>query len=257
VLKDLPVDLIQRGKYQPRRDIDPESLQELADSIRAQGIMQPIVVRPVAERKYEIIAGERRWRAAQLAGLDHVPAVVRDVSDEAAIAMALIENIQREDLNPIEEAIALQRLQQEFQLTQQEVADAVGKSRSTVTNLLRLMSLQSDVRLLLERGDLEMGHARALLGIEGTAQSQAARTVVGKGLSVRQTEALVRGLLARQDQPTEAPPRMDPNIRQLQDDLSQKIGARVQIQHGAKGKGKLVLTYNSLDELDGILSHIR
>ena len=179
VLKDLPVDLIQRGKYQPRRDIDPESLQELADSIRAQGIMQPIVVRPVAERKYEIIAGERRWRAAQLAGLDHVPAVVRDVSDEAAIAMALIENIQREDLNPIEEAIALQRLQQEFQLTQQEVADAVGKSR------------------------------------------------------------------------------MDPNIRQLQDDLSQKIGARVQIQHGAKGKGKLVLTYNSLDELDGILSHIR
>ncbi|HAN69686.1 MULTISPECIES: ParB/RepB/Spo0J family partition protein [Haliea] len=257
VLKDLPVDLIQRGKYQPRRDIDPESLQELADSIRAQGIMQPIVVRPVAERKYEIIAGERRWRAAQLAGLDHVPAVVRDVSDEAAIAMALIENIQREDLNPIEEAIALQRLQQEFQLTQQEVADAVGKSRSTVTNLLRLMSLQSDVRLLLERGDLEMGHARALLGIEGTAQSQAARTVVGKGLSVRQTEALVRGLLARQDQPAEEPPRMDPNIRQLQDDLSQKIGARVQIQHGAKGKGKLVLTYNSLDELDGILSHIR
>tara|TARA_R110001599_G_scaffold8651_15_gene42180 strand:- start:572 stop:1465 length:894 start_codon:yes stop_codon:yes gene_type:complete len=257
VLKDLPVDMIQRGKYQPRRDIDPESLQELADSIRAQGIMQPIVVRPVGERKYEIIAGERRWRAAQLAGLDHVPAVVRDVSDEAAIAMALIENIQREDLNPIEEAIALQRLQQEFQLTQQEVADAVGKSRSTVTNLLRLMSLQSDVRLLLERGDLEMGHARALLGIEGTAQSQAARTVVGKGLSVRQTEALVRGLLARQDQPTEEPPRMDPNIRQLQDDLSQKIGARVQIQHGAKGKGKLVLTYNSLDELDGILSHIR
>ncbi len=257
VLKDLPVDLIQRGKYQPRRDIDPESLQELADSIRAQGIMQPIVVRPVGERKYEIIAGERRWRAAQLAGLDHVPAVVRDVSDEAAIAMALIENIQREDLNPIEEAIALQRLQQEFQLTQQEVADAVGKSRSTVTNLLRLMSLQGDVRLLLERGDLEMGHARALLGIEGTAQSQAARTVVGKGLSVRQTEALVRGLLARQDQPTEEPPRMDPNIRQLQDDLSQKIGARVQIQHGAKGKGKLVLTYNSLDELDGILSHIR
>mgnify|MGYP003109247525 FL=1 len=256
VLKDLPVDLIQRGKYQPRRDIDPESLQELADSIRAQGIMQPIVVRPIGERKYEIIAGERRWRAAQLAGLDQVPAVIRDVSDEAAIAMALIENIQREDLNPIEEAIALQRLQQEFQLTQQEVADAVGKSRSTVTNLLRLMSLQSDVRLLLERGDLEMGHARALLGMEGAAQSQAARTVVGKGLSVRQTEALVRSLLARKDAPREETPRMDPNIRQLQDDLSQKIGARVQIQHGTKGKGKLVLTYNSLDELDGILSHI-
>jgi ParB family transcriptional regulator, chromosome partitioning protein len=257
ILKEIPVDLVQRGKYQPRRDIDPESLQELADSIRAQGIMQPIVVRPLADRKYEIIAGERRWRAAQLAGLDHVPAVIRDVSDESAIAMALIENIQREDLNPIEEAIALQRLQQEFQLTQQEVADAVGKSRSTVTNLLRLMSLQNDVRLLLERGDLEMGHARALLGLEGMTQSQAARTVVGKGLSVRQTEALVRGLLARQAVPEPAELSLDPNIRQLQDDLSQKLGARVQIQHGAKGKGKLVLNYNSLDELDGILSHIR
>ncbi|MDP4917553.1 MAG: ParB/RepB/Spo0J family partition protein [Haliea sp.] len=243
ILKEIPVDLVQRGKYQPRRDIDPESLQELADSIRAQGIMQPIVVRPLADRKYEIIAGERRWRAAQLAGLDHVPAVIRDVSDESAIAMALIENIQR--------------LQQEFQLTQQEVADAVGKSRSTVTNLLRLMSLQNDVRLLLERGDLEMGHARALLGLEGMTQSQAARTVVGKGLSVRQTEALVRGLLARQAVPEPAELSLDPNIRQLQDDLSQKLGARVQIQHGAKGKGKLVLNYNSLDELDGILSHIR
>tara|TARA_R110000787_G_scaffold15570_1_gene48280 strand:- start:131 stop:1012 length:882 start_codon:yes stop_codon:yes gene_type:complete len=257
ILKEIPVDLIQRGKYQPRRDIDPESLQELAESIRAQGIMQPIVVRPISDRKYEIIAGERRWRAAQLAGLDQVPAVIRDVSDESAIAMALIENIQREDLNPIEEAVSLQRLQQEFDLTQQEVADAVGKSRSTIANLLRLMSLQDDVRLLLERGDLEMGHARALLALEGMQQSQAARTVVGKGMSVRQTEALVRNLQERQQASAPAPAQLDPNIRQLQDDLSQKLGARVQIQHTAKGKGKLVLSYNSLDELDGILGHIK
>jgi len=255
-LKELPVDLIQRGKYQPRKDIDPESLQELADSITAQGVMQPIVVRPISDRKYEIIAGERRWRATQLAGLDIIPAVIRDVSDEAAIAMALIENIQREDLNPIEEAMSLQRLQQEFELTQQEVASAIGKSRSTVANLLRLMTLQGDVRRLVEHGDLEMGHARALLGLEGNDQSQAARSVVGKGLSVRQTEALVRNLLAKKDRP--APEKgIDPNIRQLQDDLSQRLGTRVQIQHSARGKGKLVLAYNSLDELDGILSHIK
>lgn len=255
-LKTLPVDLIQRGKYQPRNDIEPESLQELADSIRAQGVMQPIVVRPISDRKYEIIAGERRWRATQMAGLDVIPAVVRDVSDETAIAMALIENIQREDLNPIEEAAALQRLQQEFNLTQQEVAAAVGKSRSTVANLLRLMSLRDDVRRLVEHGDLEMGHARALLALEGSEQSQAARAVVARGLSVRQAEALVRKTLAERDSPPEAR-QLDPNIRHLQDDLSQRLGTRVQIQHGPKGKGKLVLAYNSLDELDGILSHIR
>jgi len=255
-LKVLPVDLIQRGKYQPRRDIEPESLQELADSIKAQGVMQPIVVRSISDRKYEIIAGERRWRASQLAGLSEIPTLVREVSDEAAIAMALIENIQREDLNPIEEAAALQRLQQEFELTQQEVADAVGKSRSTVTNLLRLMTLQEDVRRLLEHGDLEMGHARALLGLEGNEQSQAARVVVSKGLSVRETEALVRNSLAKVDKPP-VPRQMDPNIRQLQDDLSARLGAKVAIQHTAKGKGKLVLSYTSLDELDGILSHIK
>jgi len=255
-LKDLPVDLIQRGKYQPRRDIDPESLQELADSIRAQGVMQPIVVRPISASKYEIIAGERRWRATQLAGLDMIPALIREVPDSAAIAMSLIENIQREDLNPIEEAVALQRLQQEFELTQQEVANAIGKSRSTVANLLRLMTLQDDVRRLVEHGDLEMGHARALLGLEGGQQSQAARSVVGRGLSVRQTEALVRKLLEQKEKP--APERkVDPNIRHLQEDLSQRLGARVEIRHGAGGKGKLVLVYNSLDELDGILSHIK
>ena len=256
VLKELAVDLIQRGKYQPRRDMVPESLQELADSIKAQGVMQPIVVRPISDRKYEIIAGERRWRATQLAGLDTIPAVVRDVPDEAAIAMALIENIQREDLNPIEEAASLQRLQQEFELTQQEVAEAVGKSRSTVANLLRLMSLQEDVRRLVEHGDLEMGHARALLALEGGEQSHAAGQVVGKGMSVRQTEAMVRNFLASKDKPRENK-TMDPNIRHLQDDLAQRLGTKVQIQHSAKGKGKLVLNYNSLDELDGILAHIK
>ncbi|MEP4486271.1 MAG: ParB/RepB/Spo0J family partition protein [Halioglobus sp.] len=255
-LRELPVDLIQRGKYQPRRDIEPESLQELADSITAQGVMQPIVVRPISDRKYEIIAGERRWRATALAGLDVIPAVVRDVSDEAAIAMALIENIQREDLNPIEEAASLLRLQQEFELTQQEVATAVGKSRSTVANLMRLMTLQDDVRTLLERGDLEMGHARALLGLEGTEQSHAARTVAAKGMSVRETEVLVRKILNRET-PPKTSKTQDPNIRQLQDELMEKLGAKVSIQHTAKGKGKLVLTYNSLDELDGILGHIR
>ena len=254
--RELPVELIQRGKYQPRRDMDQEALQELADSIRVQGVMQPIIVRPISDKKYEIIAGERRWRATQLAGLEAIPVVIRDVPDETAIAMALIENIQREDLNPIEEAVSMQRLQQEFELTQQEVATAVGKSRSTVANLLRLMSLQEDVRRLLEHGDLEMGHARALLGLEGVDQSQAARSVVGKGLSVRQTEALVRHLLATKDK-TPEPKLLDPNIRQLQDDLSQKIGAKVQIQHTARGKGRLVLSYNSLDELDGILNHIK
>jgi ParB family chromosome partitioning protein len=254
--RELPVDLIQRGKYQPRKDIAPESLDELADSIKAQGVMQPIVVRPISDRKYEIIAGERRWRATQLAGLDTIPVVVRDVSDEAAIAMALIENIQREDLNPIEEATSLHRLQLEFELTQQEVAEAVGKSRSTVANLLRLMTLQDDVRRLVEHGDLEMGHARALLGLAGNEQSTAARTVVGKGFSVRQTEALVRSLLTQTAQP-EPQTAQDPNIRHLQDDLAQRLGTRVEIKHGNKGKGKLVLTYNSLDELDGILSHIK
>ncbi|MFK8047264.1 MAG: ParB/RepB/Spo0J family partition protein [Halioglobus sp.] len=255
-LQELPVDLIQRGKYQPRREMDQDLLQELADSIRAQGVMQPIVVRPISDKKYEIIAGERRWRATQLAQLDTIPVVIKDVSDEAAIAMALIENIQREDLNPIEEAASLQRLQQEFELTQQEVATAVGKSRSTIANLLRLMSLQEDVRISLERGDLEMGHARALLGLEANDQSQAARIVVGKGFSVRQTEALVRSILGQKNK-TPVSKQLDPNIRQLQDDLSQRIGAKVQIQHSSKGKGKLVLAYNSLDELDGILNHIK
>ena len=257
-LRTLPVDLIQRGKYQPRRDMQPEALEELAESIKAQGVMQPIVVRPVSADKYEIIAGERRWRATQLAGLESIPAVVRQVSDEAAIAMALIENIQREDLNAMEEALALSRLQQEFELTHQEVAEAVGKSRTAVTNLLRLMTLREDVQRMLEHGDLEMGHAKALLGLPAENQSQAASSVVSKGLSVRQTEALVRSKLAELNSPkTQKKQAIDPDIQKLQDQLSEKVGVPVIIDHSAKGKGKLVLKYNSLNELDGILNHIK
>jgi ParB family transcriptional regulator, chromosome partitioning protein len=256
-LQNLPVEFIQRGKYQPRREINQEALEELADSIRAQGLMQPIVVRPIGTDKYEIIAGERRWRACQLAGLDKIPVLVREVPDEAAIAMALIENIQREDLNPMEEAIALARLQQEFELTHQQIADAVGKSRASVTNLLRLMSLRDDVQRLLEHGDLEMGHARALLSLAPELQASTAQIVVSKGLSVRQTEALVRKLLEDKTAKPSDSFGPDADIQRLEESLAEKLGAPVQIQHTAKGKGKLVLTYNSLEELDGILSHIK
>jgi len=254
-LKYVPVDLIQRGKYQPRRDMHPEAIEELAESIKAQGVMQPIVIRPISDEKYEIIAGERRWRATQIAGLDTIPAVVRDVPDEAAIAMALIENIQREDLNPIEEAVALKRLQDEFELTHQEVADAVGKSRTAVTNLLRLMSLDGEVKKLLEHGDIEMGHARAVLSLEPLPQRDVAQQVVGKSLSVRQTEALVRRLL--EDKKQIKPQTVtSPDLQKLEEGLSEKVGVPVMIQHTAKGKGKLVLKYNNLDELDGILAHL-
>ncbi|MGL6159579.1 ParB/RepB/Spo0J family partition protein [Microbulbifer sp.] len=255
-LRELPIEFLQRGRYQPRRDFPMESLLELADSIRAQGIMQPIVVRPIGEHKYEIIAGERRWRAAQLAELDRVPALVREVPDEAAIAMALIENIQREDLNPVEEAAALKRLQDEFQLTQQEVAEAVGKSRSAVTNLLRLLSLTEEVRTFLERGDLELGHAKALLGLAGETQRSAARQVVDRGLTVRQAEALVRRLQQQAQSPAPAQAEEDPNIRRLVERLSEKVGVPVSIDHNHKGVGRLVLKYSSLDELDGILAHM-
>jgi ParB family chromosome partitioning protein len=255
-LRRLPVDLIRRGKYQPRVDMHPESLEDLANSIRAQGVVQPIVVKPAGGGQYEIIAGERRWRAAQLAGLQDIPAVIRDVPDKAAMAMALIENIQRENLNPMEEANALQRLISEFQLTHQEVAEAVGRSRAAVSNLLRLLELNDDVKRMLEQGQLEMGHARALLALKGSAQSAAARSVADKGLSVRETERLVRRLSS--EAPSKASPaRVDPDIRRLQEELSEKLGAGVQVQHGAKGKGKLVIQYNSLDELEGILAHIK
>jgi ParB family transcriptional regulator, chromosome partitioning protein len=255
-LREIPVDLIQRGRFQPRRDMDPAALQELADSIRQQGVMQPVVVRPISEGRFELIAGERRWRATQLAELDRIPAIIRDVPDDAAIAMALIENIQRENLNPIEEAFALQRLQEEFGLTQSQVAEAVGKSRTTITNLLRLISLSEDVRVMLEHGDLEMGHGRAMLTLQPEQQMQVARQVVAKSLSVRQTEALVRQV--QQQKPgKKTQGKLDPNIRALQDDLAERLGARVSIAHGQRGKGKLVIEYTSLDELDGILGHIK
>lgn len=254
-LQHLRLERIQRGKYQPRGDMDQASLEELAQSIKAQGVMQPIVVRLIAKNSYEIIAGERRWRAAQLAGLEVIPALVRDVSDEAAIAMALIENIQREDLNPIEEAMALQRLQKEFELTQQEVANAVGKSRASVANLLRLINLPDEVKTLLAHGDLEMGHARALLGLPAEQQVAAARQVVARGFTVRQTEALVRNMLA--DKPVKQQPVVDPDVQRLEQKLAERLGTQVQIKQGPKGKGQLVISYGTLEELQGVLAHIR
>ena len=255
-LQHLPLDLIQRGKYQPRRDMDPQALEELAQSIKNHGVMQPIVVRPVSGGRFEIIAGERRWRASQQAGLEKVPALVREVPDEAAIAMALIENIQREDLNPIEEAVALQRLQQEFQLTQQQVADAVGKSRVSISNLLRLIALPGEIKTLLSHGDLEMGHARALLGLPAEQQVEGARHVVARGLTVRQTEALVRQWLSSKETP-KAEVKVDPDISRLEQRLAERLGSPVQIKHGQRGKGQLVIRYSSLDELQGVLAHIR
>lgn len=254
-LRKLPIEKLRPGRYQPRRDMHPEALEELAASIRQQGIMQPVVVRPKGT-EFEIIAGERRWRAAQLAELEFIPALVRDVSDRDVIALALIENLQREDLNPLEEALALQRLQKEFELTQQQVAEAVGKSRSSITNLLRLLNLHKDVRRLLEHGDLEMGHARALLSLDETKQLETARQVVAKGMSVRQTEALVRKLLESPDsKPIQAP--RDPDIHRLEQQLQASLGAVVKIQHSPKGKGKLEIRYTSLAELDGILRHLK
>ena len=253
-LKQLPVEFLQRGKYQPRRDFDQEALQELADSIKAQGVMQPIVVRQIGNQRYEIVAGERRWRACQLAGLADIPALIRDISDEAAIAMALIENIQRENLNPIEEAMALRRLQSEFSLSQQEVATAVGKSRSVVANLLRLLSLESEVLEHLQSGALDTGHAKVLLALEGIQQIKAAKQVIDGRLSVRQTEALVKALLQTADPVAEAV--VDPNIARLSRELSEMLGTQVSIDD-KKGRGKIVIQYPSLDVLDGILRKIR
>lgn len=255
-LERLPLGQLTRGKYQPRRDIQPEALEELADSIRAQGVMQPIVVRPIDEDRYEIIAGERRWRAAQLAELDVIPAVIREVSDQVALALAVIENIQRENLNPVEEAMALKRLQDEFELTQQQVADAVGRSRAQVANLMRLLSLDPEVQTLLERGDLDMGHARALLALSGAAQRTAAHEVVDKDLTVRATEALVKQRLEGAPAKPESEPRSTDVVR-LETQLGELLGAPVKIQHGRSGKGRLTIRYTSLDELDGILGHIR
>ena len=268
-IANLPLDLLQRGKYQPRTDMRPESLQELADSIKAQGLVQPILVRPLPGRspgesqRYEIIAGERRWRAAQMAGLADIAVVIRDVPDEAALAMALIENIQREDLNPLEEARALSRLIEEFGLTHQAAAEAVGRSRAAVSNLLRLNELADEVKELLEQRRIEMGHARALLALTARRQQiEVAGLVARKSLSVRDTESLVRRLLSPA-KTSEGPagnapePSADPDIRRLELELADKLGAKVAFQHTATGKGKLVVSYNSLDELEGILAHIQ
>ena len=262
-LAKLPLDLLQRGKYQPRVDMREESLNELAQSIKSQGLVQPILVRPLPKgaagetQRYEIIAGERRWRAAQLAGLDDIPAVIRDVPDEAAVAMALIENIQREDLNPLEEAGALQRLIEEFGLTHQAAAEAVGRSRVAVSNLLRLMELAEEVKQLLEQRSIEMGHARALLGLTSRRQQiEVANLVAKKGLSVRDTEALVRRLLSPATASAAEPKPKDPDIHRLERELADKLGAKVAFEHAPSGKGRLVVSYNSLDELEGILTHI-
>ncbi|MDO6640901.1 MULTISPECIES: ParB/RepB/Spo0J family partition protein [unclassified Shewanella] len=250
----LDLDLLQSGKYQPRKDMSPEALDELAESIRSQGVIQPIVVRKVDDTKYEIIAGERRWRAAQIAQLNKVPCIVKQVADEAAVAIALIENIQREDLNAMEEAIALQRLLEEFELTHQQTADAVGKSRASVSNLLRLNSLNEPVKRLLEYGDIDMGHARALLAIEGEEQTSLARLVASKEMTVRETERLVNKALNPAKEPEKV--TQDHDVSRLEQQLIERLGAKVAINHGSKGKGKIVINYQDLAELDGILSKI-
>jgi ParB family chromosome partitioning protein len=257
-LRDLPVEFLQRGKYQPRRDLDADALQELANSIAQQGVMQPIVVRKIATDKYEIVAGERRWRATQQAGLESIPAIIRSITDESAIAMALIENIQREDLNSIEESRALIRLQDEFQLTQQQVADAVGKSRSAVTNLMRLASLEPAVQKQLELGEIELGHAKCLLALASNTQIMAGREVAANAMSVRQTETLVKRMQQSDSvKPVEQVTSADPDILRAQQELSEKVGAPVIIQHSTKGSGRLVIKYHSVDELEGILAHIK
>ena len=255
-LREIPIDLIRPGKYQPRQDMRAQSLEELAQSIHQQGVMQPVVVRETEPGRFELIAGERRWRACQLSGLKAIPAIVKSASDRDVVSMSLIENIQREDLNPIEQAVALQRLQEEFGFTQQEVAKEVGKSRESVANLLRLLGLEPEVRAMLEQGRLEMGHARALLGAPGPDQPKLARQVTGKQLSVRQTEELVRRHTARSD-PTPTALERDPDLLRLEESLSEKLGSKVAIRHTAKGKGKLVINYNNVAELEGILSHIK
>ena len=252
-LREIRLEKLQRGKYQPRMEFDQEALNDLADSIKAQGVMQPIVVRSVSDDRFEIVAGERRWRASQIAGLDSIPALVRDISDEAAIAMALIENIQRENLNPMEEARALKRLQTEFDLSQQEVANAVGKSRPVIANLLRLLSLELGAAELLETGQIDAGHAKVLLALEGSQQVIAAQKVADAKLSVRQTEALVKALL--NPNPTDFEAKSDPDIDRLERKLSEQFGTKVSIEN-KNGRGRLIIQYSNLDVLDGILGRI-
>jgi ParB family chromosome partitioning protein len=262
-LRVLPVDIVVRGQYQPRMEMDSQALEELANSIKSQGIVQPIVVRPLkGTDTYEIIAGERRWRATQLAGLHEIPAIIKDVTDLTAMCLALIENIQREDLNPMDEARALSRLLQEFDMTHDAAAEAVGRSRSSVSNLLRLLDLHIDVQHLLETGKIEMGHGRAILGLDIGIQTEVATKVIKQDLSVRATEQLVKGLKnnglnSNSSKKTKPTSKLDPNLRSLQEDLSERLGAAVSIKHTKSGKGILEISYNSLDELDGILTRIK
>lgn len=255
-LRHISIELIQRGAYQPRVHFEPEALQELADSIKAQGVIQPIVVRPLSAGKYELIAGERRWRASQLAGLQEIPAVVKELNDQSAAAISLIENIQREDLNPLEESRALQRLIDEFEMTHQLVADAVGRSRATVSNLLRLKDLNEDVKVLVDEAKIHMGHARALLALSGHEQSMLAKKAAENDWSVRETEKQVKRLLNPKPKVSQSSAQTDPDIKRLQQQLSERLGAAVDLVHKGTGKGQLVISYSSLDELDGILAKI-
>jgi len=256
ILKKLPVEKIQKGEYQPRTNIDPDALQDLAESIKAQGLVQPVVVRRLSAGGYELIAGERRWRASQIAGLHEIPAIIREIPDQAAAAMSLIENIQREDLNPLEEAVAMSRLIAEFGLTHQQTAESVGRSRTAVTNLLRLIELEDDTKELLDTRQLDMGHARALLALKGNEQVTTANNIAKKGLSVRETERLIKKILASDTSTSKKPVAKALEVKNLEVSLSEKLGAKVAIQYNTKGKGKLVVEYNNLDELDGILEHI-
>ncbi len=256
-LRHIAIELIQRGTYQPRVHFEPDALQELADSIKAQGVIQPIVVRPISAGKFEIIAGERRWRASQLAGLDEIPAVVKELNDQSAAAISLIENIQREDLNPLEESRALQRLIDEFEMTHQQVAEVVSRSRASVTNLLRLKDLNEDVKHLVDERKIDMGHARALLALTGGEQSALANKVADMGWSVRETEKQVKRTLNPPPKGSTVSGNIDPDIRRLQEQVSERLGAPVEVQHKSTGKGKLVISYSSLDELDGILAKIK
>lgn len=257
VMRDLNVNLLKPGKYQPRSHMDEASLNDLALSIKAQGIMQPILVRQLADSSYEIIAGERRWRAAQMAGLTHVPVLVRSVPDNAALAMALIENIQRENLNPLEEAIGIQRLIDEFKMTHQLAADAVGRSRSAASNLLRLLNLPKSVQDMLMQNKLDMGHARALLGLEGAQQISAANKIVLEGLSVREAETLVQSLTGQEKKAVLKSKKPDRDILRLEEELSQHMGTTVTIKNGKKGTGKLIIDYADLDYLDGLMAHLK
>lgn len=257
-LKDLPLDAIQPGRYQPRSAMDPEKLEELAESIRSQGLVQPVVVRPLAKPgTYELIAGERRWRATRMAGKETIPAIVRDIADEATLALALIENIQRENLNPLEEATALKRLIEEFELTHAEAAKSVGRSRVAVSNLLRLLELAPEVREMVDQRLIDMGHARALLTLDRSDQVRAAQQVINLDLSVRQTEALVRRMKEGKPEPKKSPPGKSPDLERLEQELTETLCAPVSVKHSASGKGQVTIRYTSLDELDGLLERFR